>query len=53
VGKFVAGSGSKIVPPQFLTGYQPDIVIIMNPNYQGEIQNQLKDLGVRADIYQA
>lgn len=52
-GKFVAGSGQEIVPPTFLAGYQPDIVIIMNPNYQGEIQNQLKELGVQADIYQA
>jgi 2-polyprenyl-3-methyl-5-hydroxy-6-metoxy-1,4-benzoquinol methylase len=51
--KFVAGSGQQIVPPKFLASYQPDIVIIMNPNYQVEIQSQLDPLGVTADIYQA
>lgn len=49
-GKFVAGSGQEIVPPSFLTGFQPDIIIIMNPNYREEIQKDLEKMGVAAEI---
>lgn len=49
-GMFVAGSGQEIVPPEFLRVYQPDVVIIMNRNYEGEIAGQLTQLGLAADI---
>ena len=49
-GMFVAGSGQEIVPPEFLRTYQPDVVIIMNRNYEGEIGGQLIQLGLTADI---
>lgn len=49
-GKFVSGSGQEIVHPDFLSGYQPDIVIIMNANYQEEIEMDLDQLGVKAEI---
>ena len=37
-GMYVAGTGQKIVAPEFLKGYRPDIIIIMNPVYTEEIQ---------------
>lgn len=49
-GMFVAGSGQEIVSPEFLRTYQPDVVIIMNRNYETEIGDMLKALGVNADI---
>jgi hypothetical protein len=52
-GMFVAGSGQKIVSPAFLVAYQPDVVIIMNPNYEAEISNQLAALGVTASVVAA
>ncbi len=40
-GMFVAGTGQKIVSPDFLKEYQPDLVVIMNPNYENEIRQML------------
>jgi hypothetical protein len=49
-GMYVAGTGQKIVGPEFLRSYQPDTVIIMNPIYREEIQGQLEGMGVKAEI---
>ncbi|MEO8167722.1 MAG: class I SAM-dependent methyltransferase [bacterium] len=49
-GTFMAGTGQEIVTPDFLTTYQPDIVIAMNPIYKNEIQNDLNTLGVKAEL---
>lgn len=45
-GKYIAGSGQEIVEPAFLLTYKPDIVIIMNPIYTGEIRNELNKMGL-------
>lgn len=49
-GKFVGGTGQEIISPDFLTTYQPDIVIIMNANYEDEIGRMLQELDVSAEI---
>ena len=49
-GKFVAGSGQQIVPPQFLRGYRPDVVIIMNSIYKDEIWKITRELGLAVEI---
>ncbi|PHS17451.1 MAG: SAM-dependent methyltransferase [Blastopirellula sp.] len=49
-GKFVPGSGQQIVPPEFMTQYQPDKVIITNALYQEEMQQQAKQLGVNPEF---
>jgi len=49
-GKFLAGTGHEIVPPDFLKKYQPDMVIAMNQIYQNEIQHDLNKLGIHADL---
>ena len=41
VGKFLPGSGQKIVEPAFLRDYRPDNVVIMNPIYRHEISCEL------------
>lgn len=50
-GMFVAGSGQEIVAPEFLRGYRPDVVIIMNRNYETEIGDMLHSLGLDAQIF--
>jgi SAM-dependent methyltransferase len=49
-GKYIAGTGQKIVPPEFLAEYKPDILIIPNPIYKDEIQAAIKKLGINPEI---
>lgn len=49
-GMYVAGSGQRIVPPAFLQDYRPDVVIVMNPLYSGEIQQMTAGLGVDTEV---
>ena len=49
-GKFVPGSGQKIVPPLTLQDDPPDIVILTNPIYKEEVQRQMKELGVDCEL---
>jgi SAM-dependent methyltransferase len=43
---YMAGTGQKIVSPEFLVSYKPDYVIAMNPIYQNEIRSLLNRLGL-------
>lgn len=49
-GTFMAGTGHEIVGPDFLREYEPDIVIVMNPVYRDEIQDDLNRLGLGARL---
>lgn len=49
-GKFILGFGKKIVPPEFLKEYKPDVTIVMNPIYCDEIQQMIDDMGVITEI---
>ncbi len=49
-GKYMPGTGHEIVSPEFLTGYRPDTIIVMNPVYCDEIQSDLDRLNVKADL---
>ena len=49
-GKFMPGTGQQIVSPLFLTDYQPQHVIVMNPIYCPEIRRDLDRLGVKAGL---
>jgi Methyltransferase domain/C-methyltransferase C-terminal domain len=41
VGKFLPGTGQRIVAPTFLREYRPDNVVIMNPVYRDEVEREL------------
>jgi SAM-dependent methyltransferase len=41
VGKFLPGTGQRIVAPSFLRAYRPDNVVIMNPVYLREVGQEL------------
>ena len=49
-GKYVPGTGQKIVPPEFLKGYRPDIIVIMNPIYQREIKQLLTEMNLSTEL---
>jgi SAM-dependent methyltransferase len=49
-GGYVAGTGQRIVAPDFLRDYHPDLIIVMNPIYQTEIKKTLEGLGIASDI---
>ena len=47
---FLAGSGQKVVSPGFLTTYQPDVVVVMNPIYREEIRDQLQEMNLHPEL---
>ena len=47
-GKYVAGTGQEIVPPERLERLGVDTILVMNPNYRREIEQTLDALGVAA-----
>jgi SAM-dependent methyltransferase len=49
-GKFMIGTGHPIVAPETLVGSPPDVVVVMNPIYVGEIERQLDGMGLRPNI---
>ena len=49
-GKYIAGTGQKIVAPAFLPDYRPDVVIVMNPVYLNEIKGMVANLGLTCDF---
>jgi SAM-dependent methyltransferase len=49
-GKFMAGTGHEIVPPEALRELRPELVIAMNPIYLDEIRGDLDRLGVAARL---
>ena len=49
-GTYIAGTGQEIVAPDFLQGYRPDVVILMNPVYREEIRQDLNEMGLAPEI---
>ena len=43
-GNFIPGIGKQYVGPEYLKGYKPDVVIIMNGVYKSEIGKMLMDM---------
>lgn len=49
-GKFLPGAGCKIMYPNFLRKYNPDVTIVMNPIYCDEIRQMLDDMEVTTEV---
>jgi hypothetical protein len=45
-GMYVAGTGQRIVAPEFLRRYRPETVLVMNSIYKNEIRQFTNDLGI-------
>jgi SAM-dependent methyltransferase len=49
-GRFLPVTGQQIMAPSFLTQYQPDYIILMNPIYVREVQADLDRMSVPAKV---
>jgi SAM-dependent methyltransferase len=49
-GKFIPGAGKKIMPPEFLKKYKPDVTVVMNPAYCDEIRQMLDYMEVNTEV---
>jgi len=49
-GKFVPGTGHKVVSPDYLREYEPTLVIVMNPVYTEEIKQSLLTMNISARV---
>ncbi len=49
-GTYMAGTGQRVVSPEFLKEYRPDIVIIMNSIYLDEIQRLIQKMELSPEI---
>ncbi|GAB63294.1 MAG: methyltransferase domain-containing protein [Candidatus Jettenia sp.] len=49
-GCYIPGTGQKIILPEELKNHIPDNVIVMNPLYKQEIQQQLNSLGLNPKL---
>jgi SAM-dependent methyltransferase len=48
--KCLPGSGKRIVAPERLKEYRPDVVIVMNPIYLAEIRGSLSHMGLYPEL---
>lgn len=49
-GKYLPGSGKRIMAPAYLKEYRPDVVIAMNPIYRDEIRRDLDAMGLSPEL---
>jgi SAM-dependent methyltransferase len=49
-GKFIPGVGKKVMPPEFLRKYKPNVTIVMNPAYCDEIRQMLNYMNVNTEV---
>ena len=49
-GKYVPGTGQRIVAPDSLLEQQAGTIVVMNPVYSEEISRALRELGLEADV---
>ena len=49
-GRFVPGTGQAIIAPEELARLDVGTVLVMNPNYREEIQQQLSRIGISPEV---
>jgi len=49
-GSYIPGTGQKVVSPEFLKQYRPDVLLLANPNYRDEISREVAALGIAPDL---
>lgn len=49
-GTFIAGTGQRVVRPEFLREYKPETVFVMNPIYLTEIEETLKEMDLDPEL---
>jgi SAM-dependent methyltransferase len=51
--RYIPGSGHRIVLPELLRTFRPDWIVVMNSEYQKEIETQLRSLDVDSALVQS
>jgi len=49
-GKYLPGVGKKVMSPEILRKYKPDVVIVMNQIYHDEIRQMLNDMDLTPEV---
>ncbi len=49
-GLYIPGTAQKVVSPEFLKVYKPDVLLIVNPNYRDEVGRLVASLGLTPDL---
>ncbi len=49
-GSYIPGTGQRVVSPEFLKQYRPDVLLLANPNYRDEISRQVAAFGIAPDL---
>jgi hypothetical protein len=49
-GKYIGGCGLPVLAPSELTELRPDVVLLMNSNYAGEVSTLLDELGLKPEM---
>jgi SAM-dependent methyltransferase len=49
-GRYLPGTAQQIIPPEDLPDCQPDVVIVMNPEYLSEIGPMVDSMGLDCDV---
>jgi 2-polyprenyl-3-methyl-5-hydroxy-6-metoxy-1,4-benzoquinol methylase len=49
-GHFVSLMGQRIVGPDYLLQNPPDLVVVMNPEYEREVGRMIDDMGIRCEV---
>jgi SAM-dependent methyltransferase len=49
-GKYVVGTGQRIISPQELLENIPDVIVVVNPNYMDEIQATVSAMHIGCDL---
>ncbi len=47
---YLPGTGQRIVPPEFLLSYKPDVIVVTHSTYVTEITNQVRKMGLHSEI---
>jgi hypothetical protein len=49
-GFYIPHTGQRVIPPDALIDYKPDVVIAVNPQYIDEIRKALADRNIQSDL---
>lgn len=49
-GRFLPGTGHRVLPPSALSDAPPDVVIVMNAAYEAEIRTSLSEIGLAPEV---
>lgn len=49
-GRYLTGTGQRIIAPEELKQYRPEVVLLMNPAYRHEVRRKLDELGLRPKL---